>query len=562
MGLLRVPGSRSPDRRKDRRCIKPTLTDVTELHRIEAASRDTEARLRRFIDDAPAAIAMFDTAMCYLAVSRRFVTDYQIGDQTTLIGRSHYEVFPEISDSWRAIHARVLAGESLSSEAEPFTRADGSIDWVRWKMVPWRDSGDAVGGALLFSEDVTDRKAAEAALYDSEARLRLVQQVGGIAYTDRTLPDQTAMISNEFAQIYGLPTGEQRILVSDIIALVHPDDRERIRGITSHHLEHGGKLATEFRICRPNGEVRWISMHTEAFVTPAGEPNRIISAQQDITEIVKAREVLAIQRDALKRSNADLEEFAYAASHDLKAPLRAMGHLAQWIDEATQETASAETKDNLTLLQAQVVRMGMLIDGLLKYSLSGQTDTAVEDVDVGGMVGDIVAMHGSPPGFFIAYEGDKLIPRIHRVALQMVLENLISNSIKHHDRETGRISVTARLLNRFVEFRVSDDGPGIREQFHQRIFKMFQTLRNPDDAETSGIGLAIVKRMVESNGGRIRVESAPPARGTTFVFTWQQAHDQCQPNLDAPGFVAADRPAPMPGVEDVRIASGAPVLEA
>ena len=104
-----------------------------------------------------------------------------------------------------------------------------------------------------------------------------------------------------------------------------------------------------------------------------------------------------------------------------------------------------------------------------------------------------------------------------------MLENLISNALKHHDRDTGHVTVSMRRVDGEAEFRVADDGPGIAPKFHDRIFVIFQTLARRDEVETSGIGLAIVKKRVTDNGGRIRVESAPPARGTTFVFTWKEA---------------------------------------
>ena len=113
--------------------------------------------------------------------------------------------------------------------------------------------------------------------------------------------------------------------------------------------------------------------------------------------------------------------------------------------------------------------------------------------------------------------------RTHRVPLRAVLENLIANGVKHHDRAEGRISVSMRLEDGVAEFRVNDDGPGIAPRFHERIFVIFQTLASRDDVESSGIGLAIVKKRVENHGGRIWVESTPPARGTTFAFTWKEA---------------------------------------
>lgn len=228
------------------------------------------------------------------------------------------------------------------------------------------------------------------------------------------------------------------------------------------------------------------------------------------------------QRAELERSNADLEEFAYAASHDLKAPLRAISHLVQWIADDIEPLVNPETLENLKLLQGRVARMQMLLDGLLAYSRIGHTSSTVEDVNIAEVVLEVVAMLAPPPGFVVACEGTMPIIRTHRVPIQVVLENLISNGLKHHDRTEGRITVQTRAVDGVTEFRITDDGPGIPAQFHDRIFLMFQTLASRDDVESSGIGLTIVRKKVQTHGGRIWVESAPPARGTTFVFTWKE----------------------------------------
>jgi PAS domain S-box-containing protein len=229
------------------------------------------------------------------------------------------------------------------------------------------------------------------------------------------------------------------------------------------------------------------------------------------------------QRQELARSNADLEEFAYAASHDLKAPLRAIAHLVQWIGEDIAATASPETLENLKLLRGRATRLQLLLDGLLAYSRVGHTRTTVEDVDIAEVVQDIVAMLAPPPGFIVACEGTMAVIRTHRMPIRVVLENLVGNGLKHHDRNEGRITVSMRQIDSATEFRVTDDGPGIEPRFHDRIFTIFQTLAGRDDVDSSGIGLAIVKKKVLAHGGRIWIESAPPARGSTFAFTWKEA---------------------------------------
>lgn len=255
----------------------------------------------------------------------------------------------------------------------------------------------------------------------------------------------------------------------------------------------------------------------------SGGEQMVLAGIIDVTTQRETEREKEQQRRELARSNADLEEFAYAVSHDLKAPLRAISHLVQWIGDDIKETANSETLESLTLLQGRVARMQMLLDGLLAYSRIGHSNSPIEDVDIAEVVREVAAMLAPPPGFIITCEGTMPVVHTHRMPIQVVLENLIGNGLKHHDRSEGRITVSARLVDGVTEFRVSDDGPGIQAEFHERIFIMFQTLASRDDVESSGIGLAIVKKKVQSHGGQIWVESDPPARGTTFVFTWKEA---------------------------------------
>ncbi|MGO8780389.1 MAG: PAS domain-containing protein [Rhodomicrobium sp.] len=170
--LTRVAPDLGPDGRV-RRWLGVNM-DLTEERLMRAALEQSEARLRLFIEDAPAAIAMFDKDMRYLAASRRFVADLELDGESpeSLLGRSHYELFPEIPDRWRDVYRRVLAGETLSGEEDEFLRLNGTTDWVRWEMTPWQLADGSVGGALLFSEVITRRRQAEAALRESQLRQR------------------------------------------------------------------------------------------------------------------------------------------------------------------------------------------------------------------------------------------------------------------------------------------------------------------------------------------------------------------------------------------------------
>jgi len=222
----------------------------------------------------------------------------------------------------------------------------------------------------------------------------------------------------------------------------------------------------------------------------------------------------------LVRLNQDLEQFAYVASHDLKAPLHAIARLAEWIGDDIRSAASAETLDNLRLLRSRAQRLEMLIASLLSYARAGHAKAPVETLDVAGLVEEIATSVGPPKGFSVRFIGDTLMLTTQRPPLEHVLRNLIVNGIKHNDNPTGTVTVSVRLRDGVAHFRVDDDGPGIAPEFHQRIFMIFQTLRSRDENETSGMGLSIVQKTVERAGGTVWVESAPPRRGSAFCFTW------------------------------------------
>jgi signal transduction histidine kinase len=221
----------------------------------------------------------------------------------------------------------------------------------------------------------------------------------------------------------------------------------------------------------------------------------------------------------LERSNRELNQFAYVASHDLKAPLRAIDNLATWISQDAAGVLPTQSAEHLVKLRGRVRRMETLLEDLLAYSRAGRVRPASETVKVEQLVQDVVALLAPPEGFVIRVEGADMTLRTPRASLELVLRNLIGNAIKHHTGDTGEITVAAVERGNWVEFCVADDGPGIEPKYHTKIFDMFQTLQPRDQVEGSGMGLAIVKKLVESYGGEIRVESAR-GEGAAFCFTW------------------------------------------
>jgi PAS domain S-box-containing protein len=226
---------------------------------------------------------------------------------------------------------------------------------------------------------------------------------------------------------------------------------------------------------------------------------------------------VAERTEELARSNHDLDQFAYAASHDLKAPLRAIDNLATWVSEDAEPALSTLSQEHLDKLRRRVKRMERLLDDLLAYARAGRIHHPLEVVETGALVQDIIETLMPPPGFTITHADPMPTLITERVPLEM--RNLIGNAIKHHDRPDGKVEIDARDLGTHVEFSVIDNGPGIAEQFHSRIFELFQTLRPSNQIEANGMGLAIVKKLVEQYGGTVQVISDND-RGATFRFTW------------------------------------------
>src|SRR5262249_39688409 len=204
--------------------IKGLTRDITERKRTQGQLAQPEAQLGLFTEHAPAPIAVFDREMRYLAVSRRFATDHRLPRDLQLVGMSHYEVFPEVPQRWRDIHARVLAGEELSNDEDQFTRQDGRTEWTGWSMAPWRGGDGRIGGAILFAEVRTAQVEARRALADSEVRVRATFEnaAGGVAMV---APDGSILrANNSLARMLGYSVEE--LTSRTFQDLTHPDDLE------------------------------------------------------------------------------------------------------------------------------------------------------------------------------------------------------------------------------------------------------------------------------------------------------------------------------------------------
>ena len=316
---------------------------------------------------------------------------------------------------------------------------------------------------------------------------------------------------------------------------LHPDDRERVYHEWYEAARLGIEFASEYRFRSPNGKITWVSGTAVAMYSDRGEGRGYFGTIIDISErkqaetlsqqhkeqLISINQHLEHTASLLKKRNRELDEFTYVVSHDLKAPLRAIANLSVWMEEDLEDKLDDDTRYNLELLRSRVSRMQMFIESLLEYSRIGREKTPTETVAVKNLLVDIVDSLAPPPKFAIAIGEFMPTFNTQKIALQQVFTNLISNAIKHHHSQEGKIHISAAEDKEFYYFSVTDDGAGIAPEHQERIFGIFQTLSSRDNHENTGIGLSIVKKMVESQGGIIELESQV-GRGTTFRFSWRK----------------------------------------
>ena len=248
------------------------------------------ALLREFVEHVPAAVAMFDRQMRYILVSRRWMEDYRLGKQE-IIGRTHYEVFPEITERWKELHRRALAGEVVRCDEDRFERADGTVDWVRWEIRPWYTISGKVGGVTMFTEVITERKHVEDAIRASETRFRILSTSAPIGIFELDAEGRCQYVNTRWEAITGRTSEEG--LGYGWHQTIHPEDREWLLQEARERIRAGFPGEREFRILRPDGSVRWVRVHVAPMVDPqAGRPSGFVGTLDDITAEKEAEEKL------------------------------------------------------------------------------------------------------------------------------------------------------------------------------------------------------------------------------------------------------------------------------
>lgn len=505
---------------------------IYEKEKIIRFSRD---QLRDFIENTPAAIAMCDNDMRYLVVSRKWYSDFKLND-TSIVGKSHYDVFPNMPAHWRQNIESCLQGKSISTNEEKVTLKSGRIMWMQWAVHPWYESDGRVGGVIMFTDIITERKEAEELLARQQQFLELAFSATQDGVWEWDVMEDVFWFSPRWKSMLGYKDHEITNSRSSVFSLIHPDDSvafdEKLQQMSQGVIP---EFSAIYRFFHKDGTQRFILVRTISQKDDDGKVLRVVGAHTDITDLEQAKE-------EADRANQAKSDFLANMSHEIRTPMNGIIGMTRLMLETKLDARQrhyAETVDHSadSLLQ--------ILNDILDFSKIEAGKLELENIPINLQslcedISDLISIKAQEKGleFYLRIRpGTPPLLMGDPGRIRQVILNLCSNAVKF--TEAGHVlldieptSVTDKTAT--VRFTVEDTGIGIPKDKMEKIFNKF------DQADTSttrrfggtGLGLTISSQLVAMMGSRIDAESQMN-KGSKFIFsvTFGIADDASETNL-------------------------------
>ncbi len=493
-----------------------TGTDVTDQRIMEERLRKSEAEMRSLVQNSNGMIYAMSLEGKFIYVSPSW-NDTLENTLDDIQGQSFVQfVHPDDLYICRIfLENLITTGKAQKGMEYRVKRSDGTWTFLTTSASPVKDEFGNISHFVCVALDISDRKQAEESLQESEQRFR--EMLSNIKMVAFILDKQgrLAFCNEYFLQLLGWKR-EEAIGQNWGESFLPPDVRERDLRIINRSLEQ--KRAPSYgesELQTKAGERRTILWNNILISSDANAG--FASIGEDITErraVEKRYQELMLE---LESTNRELKDFAYIVSHDLKAPLRGIRSLAEWLYSDYADKFDEDGKELLTIMLNRTKRMHNLLEGILMYSRLSQKREENTPIDLNEMLIEVIEMLSPPDSISIVIEEDLPLLILERTRLQQVFLNLIDNAIKYMDKANGQIMISCRKQGEYWQFNIQDNGCGIEMRHFDKIFTIFQTLRPRDECESTGIGLTIVKKTIEMYGGKIWVESKVGV-GSIFHF--------------------------------------------
>ena len=508
------------------------LVENIERKRAIEIALAYEEKYRRVVENIPLGIysALPDANSTSTLLSDKIeaITGYTPSEMMENPGLFSTMVHPDdVEDLWAKIAEHRRTKGPLKVEYRIVTKSR-AVRWIRDEAQPVLDEAGKIIRIDGFIEDITERKSIEEALKRSEERFKLAQKAANTGSWDWNVVDGSLKWSDEIEPMFGFERGKFGGRYVDFLACLHPDDRKIVEDGVRACIDKGEPYDVEHRIIWPDGSIHWISEKGDVVRDKDGTAVRMLGVVRDITLKKKQEETINLLNKDLERrtfelseSNRELEAFTYSVSHDLRGPLRRIDGFSEILEKDYSKVLDENALRYLSRIRHSTKAMDQLIDDMLRLSRLNTAELTIAQVDIGSIAKEIIeGMARADPSRKVktSVHGDFIVSGDSNL-LRVALENLLGNAWKFTSKNAqATIELGEKKEDGRKVFFVKDNGIGFDMKHADRLFIPFQRFHNPEEFPGTGLGLAVVRRVVSRHGGRVWAESEP-GKGATFYFT-------------------------------------------